>query len=127
SGKRGRTVSDPDVPVNRAGFRVIPDVHDQAGDGTTASAPQAGSQSWRGRESRAGGANASRVDMPGGMSLSRRHFLALSAALAQTSVPKQLRPRALRPGDTVGLITPSSYVSDPDRLALAEHTLKYFD
>jgi muramoyltetrapeptide carboxypeptidase len=65
--------------------------------------------------------------MPDGMSLSRRHFLALSAALAQTSVPKQLRPRALRPGDTVGLITPSSYVSDPDRLALAEHTLKYFD
>jgi muramoyltetrapeptide carboxypeptidase len=65
--------------------------------------------------------------MPGGMALTRRHFLALSAALAQTSVPKQLRPRALRPGDTVGLITPSTYVSDPDRLALAEHTLKYFD
>jgi muramoyltetrapeptide carboxypeptidase len=65
--------------------------------------------------------------MPGGMSLTRRHFLALSAAVAQTSVPKQLRPRALRAGDTVGLITPSSYVSDPDRLALAEHTLKYFD
>jgi muramoyltetrapeptide carboxypeptidase LdcA involved in peptidoglycan recycling len=27
----------------------------------------------------------------------------------------------------VGLITPSTYVSDPDRLALAERTLKYFD
>jgi muramoyltetrapeptide carboxypeptidase len=65
--------------------------------------------------------------MPGGMLLTRRHFLALSVALAQTSVQKQLRPRALRPGDTVGLITPSSYVSDPDRLALAERTLKYFD
>jgi muramoyltetrapeptide carboxypeptidase len=65
--------------------------------------------------------------MPGGMALTRRHFLALSTALAQTSVQKQLRPRALRPGDTVGLITPSSYVSDPDRLALAEYTLKYFD
>jgi len=65
--------------------------------------------------------------MPGGMALTRRHFLAFSTALAQTSVPKQLRPRALRPGDTVGLITPSTYVSDPDRLALAEHTLKYFD
>src|SRR5215831_10044913 len=61
------------------------------------------------------------------MPLTRRHFVALSAALAQTSVPKQLRPRALRPGDTVGLITPSTYVSDPDRLALAEHTLKYFE
>ena len=65
--------------------------------------------------------------MPGGMPLTRRHFLALSTALAQTSVQKQLRPRALRSGDTVGLITPSTYVSDPDRLALAEHTLKYFD
>ena len=65
--------------------------------------------------------------MPGGMPLTRRRFLALSTALAQTSVQKQLRPRALRPGDTVGLITPSTYVSDPDRLALAEHTVKYFD
>jgi len=65
--------------------------------------------------------------MPSGMPLTRRHFLALPAALAQSSVQKQLRPRALRPGDTVGLITPSSYVSDPDRLALAERTLKYFD
>ena len=65
--------------------------------------------------------------MPDGMSLARRNFLALSAALAQTSPPKLIRPRALRSGDTVGLITPSSYVSDPDRLALAERTLKYFD
>src|SRR5260370_34791814 len=65
--------------------------------------------------------------MPGGMLLTRRNFLALSTALAQNSVQKQLRPRALRPGDTVGLITPSSYVSDPDRLALAERTLRYFD
>lgn len=37
-----------------------------------------------------------------------------------------IRPRALRAGDTVGLITPASYVSDPDRLALAERTLQYF-
>src|SRR5260370_23440908 len=65
--------------------------------------------------------------MPGGMLLTRRNFLALSTALAQNSVQKQMRPRALRPGDTVGLITPSSYVSDPDRLALAERTLRYFD
>src|SRR6202011_3797894 len=61
------------------------------------------------------------------MLLTRRSLLALSAALAQNSVQKQLRPRALRPGDTVGLITPSSYVSDPDRLAQAERTLRYFD
>jgi muramoyltetrapeptide carboxypeptidase len=37
-----------------------------------------------------------------------------------------LKPRALKPGDTVGLITPSTYVSDPDRLALAERTIRYF-
>src|SRR5947209_4312810 len=61
--------------------------------------------------------------------MTRRHLLAGSffTALAQNSVPKLTRPRALRPGATVGLITPSTYVSDPDRLALAERTLKYFD
>lgn len=37
-----------------------------------------------------------------------------------------IRPKVLRPGDTVGLITPSTYVSDPDRLALAERTIRYF-
>lgn len=36
------------------------------------------------------------------------------------------KPKRLSPGDTVGLITPSTYVSDPDRLVLAERTLKYF-
>jgi muramoyltetrapeptide carboxypeptidase len=38
-----------------------------------------------------------------------------------------LRPKVLRAGDTVGLITPSTYVSDPDRLVLAARTLRYFD
>jgi muramoyltetrapeptide carboxypeptidase len=37
-----------------------------------------------------------------------------------------VKPRSLRPGDTVGLITPSTFVSDPDRLALAERTIRYF-
>jgi muramoyltetrapeptide carboxypeptidase len=36
-----------------------------------------------------------------------------------------VRPRALRPGDVVGLITPATEVPDPDRLALAERTIKY--
>jgi muramoyltetrapeptide carboxypeptidase len=36
-----------------------------------------------------------------------------------------VRPRALRAGDTVGLVTPATEVPDPDRLALAEHTIKY--
>jgi muramoyltetrapeptide carboxypeptidase len=37
-----------------------------------------------------------------------------------------VRPRALKAGDTVGLITPATYVPDPDRLASAERTIKYF-
>ena len=36
------------------------------------------------------------------------------------------RPPALRPGDTVGLITPATYVSDPDQLATVERTMKHF-
>lgn len=36
-----------------------------------------------------------------------------------------VRPRALRPGDTVGLITPSTYVTDPDRLELVRRTIDY--
>lgn len=35
-----------------------------------------------------------------------------------------LKPKALKPGDTVGLITPSTYVSDPDRLQLARMTIE---
>lgn len=51
-----------------------------------------------------------------------------SGALGAAGPPerKLIRPRVLHTGDTVGLITPSSYVSDPDRLALAERTVRYF-
>ncbi len=45
------------------------------------------------------------------------------SAPAQQSL---IRPPALRPGDTVGLITPATFVSDPDRLALVARTMKYF-
>lgn len=41
------------------------------------------------------------------------------------SAPSLIRPKALKPGDTVGLITPSSYVSDPDRLELVRRTIEY--
>ena len=60
--------------------------------------------------------------------MTRRRFLISAAALPAigASERKLIRPKALRPGDTVGLITPSSYVSDPDRLALAERTARYF-
>jgi muramoyltetrapeptide carboxypeptidase len=58
----------------------------------------------------------------------RRNFVA-TAVLAAAQPPRELsliKPPALRPGDTVGLITPASYVSDPDRLALAARTIDYF-
>ena len=54
-----------------------------------------------------------------------------SAVLNGRSQPRQntselIRPKALRRGDTVGLITPGTYVSDPERLALIEPTMKFF-
>ena len=70
--------------------------------------------------------------------MKRRNFLqSIGAGVALPLVARDLisaaafadgliRPKALKAGDTVGLITPATYVSDPDRLALAERTLKYF-
>lgn len=40
--------------------------------------------------------------------------------------PKLLKPRALREGDTIGLITPSTFVSDPDKLQLVARTVEFF-
>lgn len=45
----------------------------------------------------------------------------------QTSSAALIHPPMLRAGDTVGLITPATYVADPDQLALVERTLKYFN
>ena len=45
---------------------------------------------------------------------------------AQSAQLPLIRPRALKEGDTIGLITPSTFVSDPDRLLLVERTIKYF-
>ena len=60
--------------------------------------------------------------------MTRRLFLtATTAMMAQTTPSQLVKPRALRPGDTVGLITPSTYVADPDRLILLERTMNYFD
>ncbi len=63
--------------------------------------------------------------------IGRRSLLAgVAGALAlrgqERDAPALVRPRALREGDTVGLITPATYVSDPDRLALAVRTVEYF-
>jgi muramoyltetrapeptide carboxypeptidase len=69
--------------------------------------------------------------------MKRRNFLAgvgaasafplLRTTLGSSPAPLDLiRPKALRPGETVGLITPATEVPDPDRLALAERTINYF-
>ena len=68
--------------------------------------------------------------------MKRRYFLKatgvglaapwIESALASASADEMILPRQLRPGDLVGLITPATYVADPDRLALTERTLKYF-
>lgn len=68
--------------------------------------------------------------------MERRNFLAgFGGALAVSSLLKPqalaldnglIRPKALKPGDTVGLITPATYVPNPDALAVAERTLKFF-
>ena len=50
----------------------------------------------------------------------------LAAAYAQAPGHTLIHPKALQPGDTIGLITPSTYVSDPDRLALVDRTVRYF-
>ena len=52
--------------------------------------------------------------------------VASQAAPAKAAEQPLLHPPALRPGDTVGLITPGAYVSDPDRLALAARTVQFF-
>ncbi|HBY62856.1 MAG TPA: LD-carboxypeptidase [Solibacterales bacterium] len=54
-------------------------------------------------------------------------LLAPLAARAQPAAQStRLLAPVLKPGDTVGLITPSTYVSDPDRLMLAERTVAHF-
>ena len=63
----------------------------------------------------------------------RRDLLRLLAAapvVVQNAIPTVstplIKPRALKPGDTVGLITPATYVSDPERLEFAARTMQYF-
>ena len=50
----------------------------------------------------------------------------MPGALLAAPERKLLHPPVLRAGDTVGLITPSTFVSDPDTLLLAERTIQYF-
>src|SRR5947209_7784705 len=65
--------------------------------------------------------------------MTRRDFAAAMAAsaegVAQSVEPASalpwIKPQALRPGDTVGLITPSSNVTDPEELDLAVKAVRY--
>lgn len=53
--------------------------------------------------------------------------LGASLAYAQTTTATLLKPKVLQKGDTVGLITPSTAVTDPERLRTVERTVRYFD
>jgi muramoyltetrapeptide carboxypeptidase len=58
-----------------------------------------------------------------------RRTLLSGAAISAMPAPAEpvlVRPPVLQPGDTVALITPATYVSDPDRLILARRTVEYF-
>ena len=60
--------------------------------------------------------------------MTRRELLALSAAVLAPAQDRMnlIKPRVLREGDTVGLITPATSVTDPDALATAERTIRHF-
>jgi muramoyltetrapeptide carboxypeptidase len=52
----------------------------------------------------------------------------LGAAKTRTrkAAEKLVKPPRLQPGDTIGIVSPSTQVTDPDRLQLAEKTVEYF-
>jgi len=59
--------------------------------------------------------------------MTRRNLMAAALLAPQASTSATLlKPAVLKPGDTVGLITPSTFVSDPDRIAAAVRTVEYF-
>lgn len=65
--------------------------------------------------------------------MNRREFsAALGAGLAayalpsQSNAPQRLRPKRLKPGDTVGLITPATPISNPDSLQRVARIVEHF-
>lgn len=64
--------------------------------------------------------------------MSRRAVLGGLGAAMFTGEAQELqasgpvKPKALKPGDTVGLITPSTAVTDPEDLITVERTVRYF-
>jgi len=59
------------------------------------------------------------------LAVSNQSFFAQSKTRA-TVTGNLIKPKAIRAGDTIGLITPATEVLDPERLALAEKTVNYF-
>lgn len=62
--------------------------------------------------------------------MKRRSFLSAvasggAAVASAAAAGGLLKARVLKAGDTVALITPSTYVTDPDRLELARRTVEY--
>jgi muramoyltetrapeptide carboxypeptidase len=61
--------------------------------------------------------------------MERREFVAglpAAALAAQAPATALLKPKSLKPGDTVGLVSPSTYVVDPDQLQLMQLTAQMF-
>ena len=60
--------------------------------------------------------------------MKRRAFLGTVAAAgaADAATPSLIKPKRLAPGQTIGLVTPSTYVSDPDELRTAVRTIEHF-
>jgi muramoyltetrapeptide carboxypeptidase len=67
--------------------------------------------------------------------MDRRTFLggagaaavAAGVGSAQAKGPELLKPKVLKPGDAVALITPSTFVTDPDLLEKVVRTMRYFE
>src|SRR5690349_4299324 len=59
--------------------------------------------------------------------MTRRDLLAVAGGSLAFSQMRDsfIKPAVLKPGDIVGLITPSTFVSDPDALANAERTVAF--
>lgn len=52
--------------------------------------------------------------------------MGLSTGIARSAADKIIKPPVLKTGDTAGIVSPSTQVTDPDRLELASKTLEYF-
>lgn len=62
------------------------------------------------------------------LAASKQAFFAQKQTKTETrSAANLIKPKALKAGDTIGLITPATEVIDPERLAVAQKTADYFN